>query len=320
MASLLPRAGLLPRSITSSAAASPCTTPALTRFFSATPSALSQQIPPESPLFINVPNPPQDQSIEAKRELKRVRGFVPVPRRIFAHRDSHEKPTDSWLSRAAPEPSNARSQAEPGSELQVWKRKMAASRRENMRSGVRDLWARKQRFDTKRLADRTAKLAANKAAAMAPEREDERLTRGTINAGTLQTTVALDPHRLERGLASAARTAAIAAVKSEARRDAIQTLYMNARSFIVNEAELEATINREFADDRFSGSSSPGRRVQNIWDDRDEPISVATMLNELQRNHSTLVNEYTSEQVRTTRRQKLVAEELTGGKMDDTYP
>ncbi|KAI0546474.1 hypothetical protein F4679DRAFT_410623 [Xylaria curta] len=318
MASLLPRAALLPRSITSSAATSPYTTPALTRLFSSTPSALSQQIPPESPLFINVPNPPQDQSIEAKRELKRVRGFVPVPRRVFAHRDSHEKPTDSWLSRVAPEPSNAKSQAEPGSDVQAWKRKMAASRRENIRSGVRDLWARKQRVDSKRMAARTAKLAANKAAAMAPEREDERLTRGTINAGTLQTAMAPDPERFKRGLESAARTAAIMADKSEARRDAIQTLYMNARSFIVNESELEAAINREFSDDHFDrmGQSSAGYRIQNIWDAQNEPVSVATMLRDLQRDNDTLVSDLTSDQVRTIRRQKQVAEELTGGKMD----
>ncbi|KAI0446505.1 hypothetical protein F4803DRAFT_17833 [Xylaria telfairii] len=318
MASLLPRAALLPRGITSSAAAAPCTTPAFTRLFSSTPSMLSQQIPPESPLFINVPNPPQDQSIEAKRELKPLRGFVPVPRQVFGHRDSHQKPTDSWLDRAAPKPSNAKSQAEPGSDLEAWRRKMAASRRESMRSGVRDLWARKQRFDAKRLAARTAKLAANKAAAMAPEREDERLTRGTINAGTLQTAVAPDPLRFERGFASAARTAAIAADKSEARRDAIQALYMNARSFIVSEAELETVVNREFADDHFRniGASSTGHLIQNIWDAQNEPMSVAAMLDELQRKHDTLVSDLTSEGTRTVRRQKQVAEELTGGKMD----
>ncbi|GAW11744.1 hypothetical protein ANO14919_010940 [Xylariales sp. No.14919] len=318
MASLLPRAAFLPRSIATSGATSPCTAPALTRLFSSTPSALSQQIPPESPLFINVPNPPQDQSIEAKRELKRLRGFVPIPRSIFAHRDSHQKPTDSWLQRAAPEPSNAKSQAEPRSEVQAWKRKMAASRRENIRSGVRDLWERKKRFDAKRLAARTAKLAANKAAAMAPEREDERLTRGSINEGTLQTFVAPDPLRFERGIASAARTAAIAADKSEARRDAIQTLYMNARSFIVSEAELEAAVNNEFADDHFDkmGQSRAGYRINNIWDSQSEPMSVARMLKELERNNDTLVTDLTSEATRTLWRQKKVAEELTGGKMD----
>ncbi len=195
---------------------------------------------------------------------------------------------------------------------------MAANRRENMRSGVLDLWARKQRLDAKRLALRTAKLAANKAAAMAPEREDERLTRGTINAGTLQTAMAPDPLRFERGLAAAERTAAIAANKSEARRDAIQALYMNARSFIVSEAELEAFVNSEFADDRFDslGQSGAGYRIQNIWDAADEPMSVASMLRELQRSNDTLLGEMTTEKTRADRRLKRVAEELTGGRMD----
>ncbi|KAI0107763.1 hypothetical protein GGR51DRAFT_141084 [Nemania sp. FL0031] len=320
MASLLPRAALLPRSIpTSSASTPPCIAPALTRLFTSSPSLHSQQrIPPESPLFINVPNPPQDQSIEARRDLKPVRGFIPVPRRIFAHRDSHKKPTDSWLAKAAPEPTNARSQASPVSEIQAWKRKMANVRRENMRSGVRDLWSRKQRFDTARNTTRAAKLAANKAAAMAPEREDERLTRGTVNAGTLDHRVSRDPLRFERGLASAQRTAALAADKSEARRDAIQALYMNARSFIVDEAELEAAVESEFSDSHFDdmGQGGAGYRIQNIWDAQNEPMSVAHMLKDLQRKNDNLLSDFTTEETRTVRRQKQVAEELTGGKMD----
>jgi hypothetical protein len=241
-----------------------------------------------------------------------------VPRQIFAHRDSHQKPTDAWLNKSAPRPSNARSQAEPTSEVQAWKRQMAESRRKNIRSGVKDLWSRKQRLDTRRLESRTAKLASNKAAAMAPDREDERLTRGSINAGTLQTSVALDPLRFERGLASAARTAAIAADKSQARRDAIQTLYMNARSFIVNEADLEAAVDHEFSPNHFQdmGVSGAGLQVENIWDAQNEPMSVADMLRELQRNTDTLVTDLTVDKTRTVRRQKLVAEELTGGRMD----
>lgn len=296
-----------------------CTAPALSRPFASTPRMPSKaRIPPESPLFINVPSPPQDQSIEARRELKPVRGFIPVPRRIFAHRDSHEKPTDPWLARAAPTPSNARSREDPRSELEAWKRKMASGRRENMRAGVRDLWSRKQRLDAARSADRAAKLAANKAAAMAPEREDERLTRGTVNAGTLATAVALDPLRFETALASAERTAALAADRSQARSDAVQTLYMNARSFVIGEAELQALVNTEFADDHFAnmGQSGAGYRVQNIWDAQNVPMSVEDMVKELQRTHDTLVSDFTSEELRTVRRQKRVAEELTGGKMD----
>ncbi|KAI8629763.1 hypothetical protein F5Y19DRAFT_75798 [Xylariaceae sp. FL1651] len=312
MASLLPRASPIPRSITTGA------TPALTRLFSSTPSALSQRIPPESPLFINVPNPPQDQSIEARRELKPVKGFIPTPRRIFAGKGGPQKSTSAWFEQTAREPTSAKSQTAPGSDVQAWKRRMAANRRQNIRAGVRDLWARKQRLDTQRLASRTAKLAANRAAAMAPEREDERLTRGTVNARTLQTTVALDPDRFERARASAARTAALEAARSEARRDAIQALYMNARSFIVDEADLEAAVNDEFALDHFSsmGVTGAGYRVENIWDAHNEPPSVSTMVKELERSNSSVLRDFTKDVTRTVRRQKQVAEELTGGKMD----
>lgn len=93
---------------------------------------------------------------------------------------------------------------------------------------------------------------------------------------------------------------------------------MNARSFIVSEAELEAVVNSEFADDHFDnmGQSGAGFRIQNIWDAHNVPMSVADMLKELQRNSDGLVNDMTSESTRTVRRQKRVAEELTGGKMD----
>ncbi|KAI1198196.1 hypothetical protein F5X97DRAFT_333545 [Nemania serpens] len=326
MASLLPRAARLPRALppTTTKPPSPCPLP-LSRPFASTSAVRSQQqqqrrqrIPPESPLFINVPSPPQDQSIESRRELKPVRGFVPVPRPVFAHRDSHQKPTDSWLARAAPAPSSARSLGDPRSELEAWKRRMAVGRRESMRSGVRDLWARKQRLDAARAASRAANFAANRAAAMAPEREDERLTRGTVNQGTLATAVALDPERFDRALASADRTAALAADKGQARCDAVQALYMNARSFIVSDAELEAVVNAEFADDHFDtmGQSGAGFRCRNIWDAQDLPVSVANMISELQRHHDTLLRDFTSEATRTVRRQKRVAEELTGGKMD----
>ncbi|KAI1821117.1 hypothetical protein F4861DRAFT_542248 [Xylaria intraflava] len=321
MASLLPRAALLPRRIISrtGAATWPITpTPLTMRFASTKPVAKTQPIPPESPFFLNVPNPPQDQSLEATRGLSRVKGFLPQPRRIFAHRDSYKKPTSKWLNKAARRPTNARSQAEPATELEAWRRRMAEKRRQNMRSGIRDLWARKQRFDAKRVARREAKLAANKEAAMAEEPEDERLTRGTVNAGTLVTAVVPDPNRFEIAQAAAERTAGIAESKSQSRRDAIQTLYMNARSFIVDEAALEAAVNEQFADDYFEkiGKAGGGYLIQNIWDAQGTPLSTEKMLKELQGDSNTVIDSFTTENTRTIRRQKLVAEELTGGKMD----
>ncbi|KAI1338402.1 hypothetical protein F5Y15DRAFT_128102 [Xylariaceae sp. FL0016] len=287
------------------------------RLFTTTAARAQNRIPPESPLFINVPNPPQDQSVEARRDLKPVKGYIPVPRKIFSHRDSHLKPTTEWLDKASPAPTSAKALQEPRSELQAWKRKMAASRRANIRHGVTHLWDRKQRLDARRLAQRSAKLAANRAAAMAPEREDERLTRGFVNPGTLRTAVERDPQRFERQLASLARTSAIESTKSEARRDAIQGLYMSARSFIVDEADLEARVEKVFAPNYYIGSQASGRRVTNVWDMHGPPMAVKDMLNEISRSSSNVLKSAESEQDKTLKRQKRVAEELTGGKMDD---
>ncbi|KAI1764730.1 hypothetical protein GGR53DRAFT_304444 [Hypoxylon sp. FL1150] len=314
MPPLLPRPALVPRAATTSISM-------LSRaLFSSTAATSSSQpqIPPESPLYINVPNPPQDQSIEALRELKPIKGHLPVPRQVFKQKDGHLKPQDAWFARSAPAPSSEKSQHPPRSDIQAWKRKMAASRRENMREGVRALYSRKQHFDQRRLERQTAKLAANRAAATAPEREDERLTRASINAQTLQTVVLPDPERFERALAARSRTSSLASEKSEARRDAIQELYMKARAFIVTEADLEAEVDRQFAPDYWKnmGVSAAGYEVRNIWDLEGRPQTVADMLNDVSRTASTVVKNAESEKTRTLRRQKAVAEELTGGKLD----
>ncbi|KAI1207008.1 uncharacterized protein F4807DRAFT_436662 [Annulohypoxylon truncatum] len=318
MPPLLPRPALLlpRRGITA-----PATLSRRTSLFSTSAARPStpQRIPPESPLFINVPNPPQDQSIEALRELKPVKGHLPIPRQVFKHRDSHLKPEKAWLSKSAPRPTSAKSQQPPRSEVQAWKRRMAASRRENMRVGIRALYKRKQLRDTRRAAAQAAKLAAHQEAAAAPEREDDRLTRATINAATLQTAVIRDPERFERALASRERTTALLAQKSERRRDAIQELYMKARSFIVDEADLEAEVNKIFAPDYWKsmGLSASGFEVRNIWDLHGKPPTVTDILNEVSRTSSTAVKSFEAEKTRTLKRQKEVAEELTGGKLDE---
>ncbi|KAI1372329.1 hypothetical protein F4677DRAFT_432577 [Hypoxylon crocopeplum] len=320
MPPLLPRPALLPRGGGGAAATQRLPSAISRALFSSTAVNTSspQQIPPESPLFINVPNPPLDQSIEALRELKPVKGHLPVPRQIFKRKDGHLKPGDPWLTKSAPAPSSDKSQQPPRSEVQGWKRRMAESRRENMRVAVRALYKRKQVFDTKRLERQTAHLAANRAAAIAPEREDERLTRASVNAATLQTAVLLDPERFERALESHARTQLLNKQKSESRRDAIQELYMKARSFIVSEKELEAEVERLFARDYWKkmGLSSSGYEVHNIWDLDGKPKTVAEMLSDVSRTAKTVIKNLESEKTRTLKRQKEVAEELTGGKLD----
>lgn len=285
--------------------------------FSSTPShPQQQQIPPESPLYINVPNPPQDQSIEAERELKPIKGHLPIPRQIFKHRDAYLKPTAPYIAKSAPEPRSWRALATPTSDEQAWKRRMAESRRENIASGLRDLWSRKQRIDTYRAREQERKLAINRAAATAPEREDDRLTRASVNAKTLLTKVMEDPYRFERAQASRARTQAILDARAERRRDAVQELYMSARQgFIVDEAALEAAVDKEFDPARYSGQTSSGQPVTNIWDLYGPPDTVADMLREVSGRDGRVVVDFQAEQSKTEKRQMRVAEDLTGGRM-----
>ncbi|KAI2622384.1 hypothetical protein GGR54DRAFT_598344 [Hypoxylon sp. NC1633] len=313
MPPILPRSALLPRAATTS-------TPITRALFSssATRSFRPKRIPPESPLFINVPNPPQDQSIEALRELKPVKGHMPIPRQVFKKKDGHLKPREAWLSKSAPAPTSARQARPARSQFQAWKRQVAANRRQNMREGVVGLYARKKAFDAIRSKTQTAAQAVNRAAAAAPEREVDRLTRGSVNANTLQTAVLPDPQRFERAQASLARTQILHATRSEVRRDAIQELYMRARSFIVDEKELEAEVDKLFAEDYWSKTkTATGFVVQNVWDMNGRPMSVADRLRDVSRTSSDMTKAQQTEQTRTLKRQQQVAEELTGGKLEE---
>ncbi|KAI5857369.1 hypothetical protein GGS23DRAFT_345943 [Durotheca rogersii] len=324
--SLLSRgaASVIPFSPTSAAA--PRSPSASSRpFSSAVPRCASrrQRIPPESPRFINVPNPPQDQSIEARRELKPIKGHLPVPRPIFKHPEDRRKVTDAWLRAAAPlpTPGSKSGKAEtPSNSAQAWKRLMAETRRSNLRDGVRRLYDRHRRLQRQRRERQITGAARARAAAEAPEREDERLTATTVNAGTLQTAVILDPLRFERALESRERTNAVAQRRSEARRDALQELYMRARSFIVTEEQLEAEVSRLFSPTYWKdqGLSSSGFEITNVWDLHGRPKTVADMFTDISRNSSTLLKNYETDKTRTLKRQKEVAEELTGGKLDGT--
>ncbi|KXJ89548.1 hypothetical protein Micbo1qcDRAFT_165649 [Microdochium bolleyi] len=314
MAALRPT--VLPRAVSSLATASAVCLRA--QPFSTSANACASRIPPESPRYINVPNPPQDQSIEARRELSPVRGHLPVPRKVFRWKSGDYEPTQDVLDSLAAEPTSESSKQPPRSDKQAWKRSMALKRRENVRAGIQDLWERKVVSDKKVAESRALKVAQHRRAASAPESEGDRLTRASIDPETLKTAVAPDPLRFERALASKAKSDALEQARSERRIDAVQELYMNARSFIVTEKELEELVEKEFAPDYFSsmGMSNSGRPMYNVWDLQGKPKTMTDMMKEVSRSTSDLLQSTTADATRTLKRQKLVAEQLTGGKMD----
>ncbi|EFX05424.1 hypothetical protein CMQ_3493 [Grosmannia clavigera kw1407] len=286
------------------------------------------RIPPESPRYINVPTPPQSEEIRRPPQ----RGHLPIPRDIFhlkssaaakdgADGESQLKKSDAaaWTAAAAP-----RSQAEergepPRNEREAWRRRLADSRRESLEAGLSGLWERQQQRQQRGRA--RAENVANRnrrAALLKPDHQDDVLTRSSVREVTSKMTAVIrDPHRHERQAESAARTAAIAQFKREGRRDALMELYQAAGKFIVDEEELGRKVDELFRPDYFKeeGYSYGTVNAENIWDVVGKPSTVQDMMSGITRTETKLYDSKRTEVDRTTKRQKLVAEALTGGKM-----
>ena len=286
------------------------------RAFSTSSVRLNTHIPPESPKFIKVPTPPQ--SAEVKKPWQK--GTLPVARDIFHKRAGGAgKVAAGYVERTAPRSAAEAAGQAPRSDVDAWKRSMAESRRQSLAAGLQGLWKRKQRRERLAGAKAQANFERNRAAALAPEGQDDVLTRSSVRLHTSQNTaVAPDPERPAKIAESAARTAALLAAKSEARKDALQQLYIAAGDFIVTEAELEAKINELF-DEKYwerQGSQRGFFGSENAWDAYGPPIQVRNMLDELNRTQQRAMDFNTTDLSRTAKRQKTVTEELTGGKME----
>lgn len=307
---------------TSTAASSSNTTTSFflttVRPFSSTPTNnAAQRIPPESPLYINVPTPPLSQAVEDQRRSPlSYKGHLPVPRQIFKQRKGElSKTSPEWLQRSAPQPTSEKALAPTSSEGEAWKRRMAAGRRRNMEEGLTKLWTRTQRTTAGRKEQSRRHDLANRAAMNAPPHESDRLTAPTIPASVLATQVPQDPLRFDQALAAAARTKAVVEAKSQARRDALQQLYMAARSFIVTEADLEKAVEEQFRPDYFSNRTSQGFPAASVWDIDGAPRTVSQMMGEVMGTSNRVVKSDSTN--KTVQRHRKIAEELTGGAMDD---
>lgn len=269
-------------------------------------------IPPESPKFFSLPDLPQSDETKPPP----IKGRLPVPRQIFTKRaHGAHKVSPDFVSDTAPY-SRAESTGEPPkSDKDAWKRLMAQSRRTALGEGVTNLWRRKLARDKKAQTKSAANAKRNRDAGFAPDRLDDLYTRGTVTQATLETKVVRDPEYVERQRESAARTAAIQAAKSEARKDAIQRLYVEASQFILTEADLAARVDTLFSEDYFSkaGKSRGDPSAENWWAALGTPVTVKQKLAELQGNTRAMTEAYKPRSEKTAERQKIVAGELTGG-------
>ena len=145
------------------------------------------------------------------------------------------------------------------------------------------------------------------------------MTRSTILDAILDTKVYPDPLRFSRADRSRTRVVARESAKREDRRDALMELYCSASSFIVHESELRAEIDKAFTADYFKKQSQAINRygaTENTWGIHGKPPSIANMLEITTGTSTKLVDYYESEYDRSVKRQKRIAEDLTGGKME----
>ncbi|RFU34534.1 hypothetical protein B7463_g1775, partial [Scytalidium lignicola] len=295
-------------SLSSLARCQSCTASIPFRNFS-TSSSLSK-IFPESPKFIEIPTPPQRDAIPPRD----IKGTLPSPRNIFPTRGP-KKTDPEYLAAATQEPVAHHHLSKPQNEYIAWKRRMAEWRRTNLREGIVELHERKIRQD-KRVASRSQwKRKERDQRFNAPIREDERLTNPTITAAMskLQVGPLPDPDREVRLAEKAERAKAKEAMREEARRDALHTLYMHARSFITTEQQLDAEIEKIFVEFPF-GQVHEGKT--NIWDALGAPPTVQDMLSTINNTQRSAVAYHAGPADLTGKRIKRIAEELTGGKMD----
>ncbi|KAL2755703.1 hypothetical protein ACRALDRAFT_211117 [Sodiomyces alcalophilus JCM 7366] len=298
----------------------PFSTTAITNSSSSSSSSSSisiaqNQYPPESPHWLPVPKARQSHASEAKPA--RVKGVLPTPRPIFTDRRGIDRRVQpGYLEKTAPLPTSesATRPVRPGSVLDV-RRRLAASRRANLEAGLEGLWRRRSEHQSRLRAASASRNEANRVRALAPEREDDILTRSSVLRATVEQTAVLpDPDRFARAEASRARTAELAQRRAEDRRDALTALYMSAGDFIVEEDHLAAEIDRVFSADYFTKQAkSYATDATSAWDVWGPPPT----LQRLSAASTRPGQEFDSiDHDRTVKRQKTIAENLTGGKMD----
>ncbi|KHN97690.1 uncharacterized protein MAM_04705 [Metarhizium album ARSEF 1941] len=280
--------------------------------FSTSIPAQTNRVPPESPSYTRLPTPPQSDETKPPR----VRGHLPVPREIFPYGEGDRKIQPEYVNKTAPR--STKPSSESPSEVQEWKTALAESRRTNLKEGLDTLWLRRREMDRSRNERVSRRFHKHNKAGAAPERYDDKLTRPTVLTAIMDTKVYPDPNRFS--CADRSRTKVIAKEKQklEGRRDALMELYTSASNFIVHENELKAKIDEVFAEDYFRKRSEDGHRhstTGNVWGSYGKPPSIANMMDSAIGMSTRIMEADQTESDRSAKRQKRIAEDLTGGKM-----
>ena len=280
------------------------------RQFSSTPAALA--LGPQSPNYIEVPKPAQPTFPLDPN----VKGHLPIPRDIFKTRNQHPKESDAFLRKST---KDAKDRKAPGpfsrdADFRLYKQRLADARKEALKEGVKELHTRKVTSEAEHL-DRIQKSGELRTKlAMAPRREVDILTETSVSKGVrdfLADSLPAANKNIEARRRAYERKQAAQQVVRESR---LHDLYTNARTFIVNEEQLDEAIEKAFGTDEspmgwdVRGNMGPrekGNEGLSPWHGP-MPEGVGDMMNKLRGGEGVgLAKE----------RVKKLAEELTGGKM-----
>lgn len=274
------------------------------RNFSTTASCSA--IGPENPRFIEIPATRQPDG-RGKRDIK---GTLPPPRNLFPNRGP-DKTTKEYLNAVTREPARA---PRDTNDYVAWKHRLATKRRESLKEALVQLHKRKVRQEKDIAWKSQVKRQSNEKRLKAPQREDERLTNPTITEAMskLQVGFVPDPERESELAQKVLRVQRQKAEREEQRKNALHTLYMNARLFITTEEQLIAKIDEVFTEP--FDINVPHKR--NIWELLEKPPTVQDMLLIINGSHKTTLKNYSNASTVTGDRMQRIAEELTGGKMD----
>ncbi|GAM88453.1 hypothetical protein ANO11243_064860 [Dothideomycetidae sp. 11243] len=274
-----------------------------------TTTARLSAISPESPRYIDIPTPPQQTSTPTKR----IKGVLPVPRDVMARR-TPASISASIRDRTTPH--------EPTSPKERFEAHMTSLRKTNLRTAAEALHVRRTAAEKETQQRSRASRRERDAALLAPEHFADRLTAPTLDASVAaelaryERKAALpDPAREKRLVKARKRVARTEEGLKARRADALHTLYMNARTFVVDEQGLNRAI-----DEAFGTVDEPhnfGGDMPSLWSKGAPPKINEMALGMAGLGRSALQRDVELGQMEVLKdRVRRMAEGVTGGKMD----
>jgi len=282
-----------------------------------TTTAAQLAVPPEAPNFVDVPQSYQPDLVIPRRQ----KGVLPVPRELFPPRQP-DKPSEEYIARATRDKLAKNVVPESKmSELGKYRTRMALTRKKHLREGLLELHNREEAM-TRLVAIRSEQKRKERERLISQaERVDEHLTNSSV------------PQAMKPGKALKINKADAEArykkkmsnleeqwrEKAEERREALHTLYINARSFITTDEQLGAEIEKAFPKDNNPEFATDTKLGDNIWN----VGSPATIADLLDAGASRVRKDFSKAGLTETdhkfaidqERMKRIAEELSGGKM-----